>query len=242
MPWKRPNRLRLLSLSTAEQGCSLAVFEDKKLVCEEYWADKQTHSKRLTAMVKNLLDNRAGFGLSAIDGFIAAKGPGSFTGLRIGLSVIKGLSYALSKPCAGVSSLDGIAYRFSHASVPVCAMMDARRNEVYCAVYHFERGELVKKGKERVCSPDQAIVLAGNASLFAGSGARVYQRLISDLTDQKAFFSHETMEYVSASALAGPALARDDFFDCPENELTPFYIRKSDAEVQFVEKTSILTQ
>ncbi|MBU3951471.1 MAG: tRNA (adenosine(37)-N6)-threonylcarbamoyltransferase complex dimerization subunit type 1 TsaB [Proteobacteria bacterium] len=234
--------MRLLSLSTAEHGCSLAVFEDKRLVCEEYWADKQTHSKRLTAMVKNLLDNRAGFGLSALDGFIAARGPGSFTGLRIGLSVIKGLSYALSKPCAGVSSLGGIAYRFSHASVPVCIMMDARRNEVYCAVYHFERGELVKKGNERVCSPDQAVLLAGNESLFAGSGAKAYHRVISDLTDQKAIFSHETMDYVSASALARPALVNADFFDCPENELTPVYIRKSDAEIKFVEKTSILTQ
>ena len=133
MHWKRQNNLRILSLSTAEQGCSLSVFEHKKLICEEYWADKQTHSKRLTTMVENLLDNRAGFGLSKIDGFIAAKGPGSFTGLRIGISVIKGLAYAMSKPDAGVSSLDGIGYRFSNVSVPVCVMMDARRNEVYCA-------------------------------------------------------------------------------------------------------------
>ncbi len=225
--------MRILSLSTAEQGCSLAVFEHKRLICEEYWADKQTHSKRLTTMVENLLDNRAGFGLSKIDGFIAAKGPGSFTGLRIGISVIKGLAYAMSKPDAGVSSLDGIAYRFSNASVPVCVMMDARRNEVYCAVYYFERGILVDKSDEIVCSPEQAVLTAGEKAVFTGSGSKAYQGIILDLTNQMAVFSCESMDYVSAAALARPAVLNDIFFDCPENKLKPSYIRKSDAELQF---------
>ena len=225
--------MRLLSLSTAEQGCSLAVFENKKLICEEYWADKQTHSKRLTAMVENILDNRAGFSLSEIDGFIAAKGPGSFTGLRIGISVIKGLAYAVSKPDAGVSSLDGIGYRFFNSSVPVCVMMDARRNEVYCAVYNFERGILLSKSDESVCSPSQAVLLAGENALFAGSGSKAYQKLISDLTSRMAVFSCESMDYVSASALARSAILNDNFFNCPENKLKPSYIRKSDAELQF---------
>ena len=142
--------MRILSLSTAEQGCSIALFDNKNLICEEYWVDKQTHSKRLVAMVEHLLAHRAWFGLSEIDGFIAAKGPGSFTGLRIGISVIKGLAYALGRPDAGVSSLDGIAYRFASLSVPVCVMMDARRNEVYCAVYRFEQGLLVHKSDEKI--------------------------------------------------------------------------------------------
>jgi tRNA threonylcarbamoyladenosine biosynthesis protein TsaB len=164
--------VRILSLSTAEQGCSLAVFENSALVFEEYWVDKQTHSKRLLTMVENLLAFRVGWDLSEIDGFIAARGPGSFTGLRIGISVINGLAYAISKPTAGVSSLDGIGYRFSAASIPVCVMMDARRNEVYCAVYRFENGILVDKSDERVCPPDQAVQLAGEKALFAGSGSK----------------------------------------------------------------------
>ncbi len=226
-------------MSTAEQGCSLAVFEDEKLICEEYWADKQTHSKRLLAMVENILDNRAGFGLSEIDGYVAAKGPGSFTGLRIGISVIKGLAYATSKPDAGVSSLDGIGYRFSSASVPVCVMMDARRNEVYSAVYHFKRGVLVNKSDEVVCSPEQGVLLAGENAVFAGSGSKAYQGLILEMTDQAAVFSCESMDYVSAAALARPVILDENFFDCPENTLKPSYIRKSDAELQFGLKTNV---
>ena len=228
--------MRILSLSTAEQGCSIALFENKNLICEEYWVDKQTHSKRLVAMVEHLLAHRAGFGLSEIDGFIAAKGPGSFTGLRIGISVIKGLAYALGRPDAGVSSLDGVAYRFSSLCVPVCVMMDARRNEVYCAVYRFEQGILVHKSDEMVCSPEHGVLLAGEGAIFVGSGSKAYQGLISDLTDQtgqKAQFSCETMDYVSAAALARPAIIDDKFFEYPGNLLKPSYIRKSDAELQF---------
>ena len=196
-------------------------------------------------MVENIVENRAGFGLSEIDGFIAAKGPGSFTGLRIGISVIKGLAYALSRPDAGVSSLDGIAYRFPHASVPVCVMMDARRNEVYCAVYQFEKGALVQKSNEKVCSPHQAVLLAGENAFFAGSGSKVYQELILNLTNQAAVFACESMDHISASALTQPLFLNDDFFNCKENILVPAYIRKSDAEIQLGKKnglkTSILT-
>lgn len=225
--------MRILSLSTAEQGCSLAFVENKDLVCEEYWANKQTHSKRLLAMVEHMLARRAGFGLSEIDGFVAAKGPGSFTGLRIGISVIKGLAYAAGKPAAGVSSLDGIAYRFSSLCVPVCVMMDARRNEIYCAVYRFEQGILVEKSDEMVCSPEQGVLIAGEGAVFAGSGSKAYQDLILDLTNQKAQFSCETMDYVSAAALARLAIIDDKFFEYPGNLLKPSYIRKSDAELQF---------
>jgi tRNA threonylcarbamoyladenosine biosynthesis protein TsaB len=225
--------LRILALSTAEQGASLAVFENKSLICEEYWVDKQTHSKRLLTMIENLLDNRAGFGLAKIDGYIAAKGPGSFTGLRIGISVIKGLAMAMGRPDAGVSSLDGIAFRFSASSFPVCVMMDARRNEVYCAVYQFERGLLKKKTDEMVCSPDQGVTLAGENALFAGSGSKVYGQVISDLTFGKALFACDAMDYVSAAALARPAVMDDEFFERDENRLIPSYIRKSDAELKF---------
>ncbi len=230
--------MRILSLSTAEQGCSLAFFDNRILVCEEYWASRQTHSKRVMAMVKNIVENRAGFELSEIDGFIAAKGPGSFTGLRIGISVIKGLAYALSRPEAGVSSLDGIAYRFSHASVPVCVMMDARRNEVYCAVYHFKKGALVEKSDEKVCSPGQAVSLAGEDAFFAGSGSKAYQDLILDLTNQTAIISCESMDHVSAAALVQALFIDDDFFNCTENILVPSYIRKSDAEIHLNEKSA----
>ncbi|MBU1343666.1 MAG: tRNA (adenosine(37)-N6)-threonylcarbamoyltransferase complex dimerization subunit type 1 TsaB [Proteobacteria bacterium] len=227
--------MKLLSLSTAEQGCSLAITDDKALVCEEFWNAKLTHSKRLVKMIEHLLEKRAGIKLDDMDGFVAAKGPGSFTGLRIGISVIKGLAYAMEKPAAGVSSLDGIAFRFVHSSVPVCVMMDARRNEVYCAVYQFDQGRLVSKSQERVVSPQEAIGMTKGSVLFAGSGSKAYKPIIEQ-TACRPLIAHDFLDSVSATALILSLCSKENFLNQPDNILTPSYIRKSDAQLQFAEK------
>ena len=171
--------MKFLSLSTAEQGCSLAIIENESVICEEYWTTKKTHSKRLLKMIEHMLEKRAGLALNDIEVFVAAKGPGSFTGLRIGISVIKGLAYAIEKPVMGVSSLDGIAFRFVHSAIPVCAMMDAKRDEVYCAIYLFEHGILISKTKEKVVSPQDAIEMTEGPTLFVGSGSKAYKKIFS---------------------------------------------------------------
>lgn len=225
--------MKILSLSTAEQGCSLAVLDAGHLVCEEYWDSRLTHAKRLVGMLAHLLQNRAGLRLEEVDGFLAARGPGSFTGLRIGISVVQGLAYALAKPVAGVSSLDGIAWRFSHSTMPVVAMMDAKRGEVYCAVYRFERGGLAGRSDETVCSPEQAIDMAGKGDvLFAGSGSKAYGALIRSRSG--AVLAPDFMDYVSAAAMGRQVT--EDFFQNPGNRLLPVYLRKSDAEIAFGRK------
>jgi tRNA threonylcarbamoyladenosine biosynthesis protein TsaB len=188
------------------------------------------------ALVEEAVKHRVEFDLSGIDGYIAARGPGSFTGIRIGISMIKGLALAMGKPCAGVSSLDGIAFRFCHTAWPVCVMMDARRGEVYTACYWFDSGVLVRKSDEQVCSPEQAVGLAGPETVFAGSGARAYHRMIQDLTRGKGVIAAASMDYVSAAGLVQASFLSDNFFDRPENRLVPVYLRKSDAQIQWAKK------
>ncbi len=225
--------MNILSLSTAEQGASLAVFDGKALICESYWTSRLTHSRRLIFMIENLVVDRAGLTLEDVDGYVAARGPGSFTGLRIGISVVKGLAYALSRPCIGVSSLDGIAWRFSHCSQPVCVMMDARRGQVYSATFKFSKGQLEKKSEEVVESAQKILETMGSARevLFAGSGTKAYQDIILEKMGGRALFSAPAMDYVSAAALAGPVLCDNTPFSDPDRSLTPTYIRKSDAEI-----------
>lgn len=222
--------MRLLCLSTAEQGCSLAIVDGASVVCEEYWEVKTTHSTRLLTMIEHLLEKRAGMELSDIDAFVAAKGPGSFTGLRIGISVIKGLAYAKGKPGLGVSSLDGIAFRFVCSQLPVCVMMDARRNQVYCSVYQFDNGCLVSKTLEKVVSPADAIKMTKGPTLFAGSGSKAYKRIIEQTADQPVI-AHGFLDAVSATALILSLCSTDNFLDDPNNILIPTYIRKSDAQL-----------
>ncbi|MDD9304235.1 MAG: tRNA (adenosine(37)-N6)-threonylcarbamoyltransferase complex dimerization subunit type 1 TsaB [Desulfobacter sp.] len=225
--------MRLFSLSTAEQGASMAIFDGPNLVCESYWASPKTHSKCLMSMVEQMVVGQAGLVLSDIDGFIAARGPGRFTGLRIGISVVKGLAYGVSKPCAGISSLDGIALRFSNASMPVCVMMDAKRKQVYSALYQFCGGRLCQKSDEVVCAPEHAVDRAGTSALFVGSGSKAYQEMILARTSGKACFSHPSMDHVSATALVRAALEADQVFHSPDHLLVPVYLRKSDAEINF---------
>ncbi|WP_041279348.1 tRNA (adenosine(37)-N6)-threonylcarbamoyltransferase complex dimerization subunit type 1 TsaB [Desulfobacula toluolica] len=227
--------MKLLCLSTAEQGCSLAIVDGSILVCEEFWDARLTHSRRLVKMIEHMLESRAFMSLKDMDGFVAARGPGSFTGLRIGISVVKGLAYAMGKPAAGVSSLDGIAFRFDHCSIPVCVMMDARRNEVYCAVYHFDHGRLMSKTRESVVSPEEAIGMTSGPVVFAGSGSKAYRDIIEQTADNPEF-ADRFLDSVSATALLRSLASKEDFFNCPENRLAPVYIRQSDAQLQFAEK------
>ncbi|PIE61227.1 MAG: tRNA (adenosine(37)-N6)-threonylcarbamoyltransferase complex dimerization subunit type 1 TsaB [Desulfobacterales bacterium] len=229
--------MRLFALSTAETGTGMALFEGPDLVCESYWAGSQSHSKRLLTMVAQMVVDQAGLTMQEIDGFIAARGPGSFTGLRIGISVVKGMAAAMAKPCAGVSSLDGVAFRFSSASVPVCVMMDARRQEVYTACYRFNRGVLVEKSPEQVCAPEAAIKSAGPDVLFAGSGSKAYLDMIRDLSGAASQVAPSYMDAVSAAALAAPALADPLFFTSGRHELVPAYLRQSDAQIHLSQKS-----
>lgn len=228
--------MKILSLTTAEQGAGLALFDNGKLICDAYWASPKTHSRRLVAMIGYMVEGQAGMSIHDMDGFIAARGPGSFTGLRIGIGVVKGLALGTRKPAAGVSSLDGIGYRFAHSRRPVCAMMDAKRGEVYTAVYRFSDGELSGKSTERACPPEAAVGQAGEGALFVGSGARAYQEKILELTQGEALFGPPDMSAVSAAALARPALFNPAFFQNGENRLTPAYLRKSDAEMMAAAK------
>ncbi len=225
------------ALSTAEQGASMALFESGAMVFESCLLVRKTHSKGLLLMIQQAIDSQSGLSVEQIDGFIAARGPGSFTGLRIGISMIKGLAMAVSKPSAGISSLDGIAFRFSCSEMPVCVMMDAKRKEVYTALYRFHRGQLIEKSIEAVCPPETAVDLAGPDAMFVGSGSKVYREMILGRTHGNAVFSHESMDGVSAAALVRSAIRSDGSVDFTRHLLTPVYLRKSDAQIHFSKKT-----
>ena len=227
----------LFALSTAEQGASMALFEKNSLVFESSLFSRQTHSKGLLPMIEQAVESRDGMTVDRIDGFIAARGPGSFTGLRIGISMVKGLAKAVSKPCAGISSLDGIAFRFCYSQKPVCVMMDAKRKEVYSAIYQFHHGKLRQKSPEMVCSPEIAIDQAGSGALFVGSGSKVYRETICNRTHDKAVLSSPSMDGVSACALVLSTLSGDGVFDFETHPLNPVYLRKSDAQIHFEKKT-----
>ncbi|MBT7122899.1 MAG: tRNA (adenosine(37)-N6)-threonylcarbamoyltransferase complex dimerization subunit type 1 TsaB, partial [Clostridia bacterium] len=126
--------MNILAIDTSGSVCAVSVLQDKKVLVEVYVDNKKTHSQMLAPMIDDCLE-RADLSLSDIDLFACAIGPGSFTGLRIGVSMIKGFCQALNKKCVGVNTLDALAQNLLGEARIVCPVIDARRGDVYTASY-----------------------------------------------------------------------------------------------------------
>jgi tRNA threonylcarbamoyladenosine biosynthesis protein TsaB len=229
--------MKILAVNTSEASASVALVADGVPVCEEFFAAGVTHSRVLMDMVHQMLTVRAKVPVTEIDGLVAARGPGSFTGLRIGISVVKGIALAASKPVAGISSLDAIAWQMSASKRQVCVMMDARRGEVYTACYRFSEGKMTKKTSEVCVSPERAVELAGESAVFVGSGALAYQGKIESIAGKDIDFAPGFLNQVRASALAHAFFQSQDLLSNDHLSLLPVYIRRSDAEINYDNRT-----
>ena len=142
--------MKILALESSATASSVAVCEDETLLAQSFQHSGLTHSRTLMPMCRDLLEN-CGLTLEEMEVVAVAAGPGSFTGLRIGVAAAKGLAWPGDKPCAGVSTLEAMAWPLAHLEADLCAVMDARRNQVYNARFQARGGIL-----ERLC-PDRAI-------------------------------------------------------------------------------------
>jgi tRNA threonylcarbamoyladenosine biosynthesis protein TsaB len=168
-----------------------------------------------------------------VDGFAVTIGPGSFTGLRIGISTIKGLAFSLGKPVAGVSSLDALAWQCAQSAYLICPLLDARKKEVYACRYRFKNNELKKDDTEKVASPAEAVRGIREPSIFVGDAAQMYREKISAELGELAHFAAWGQHTIRASSIAWLSMTG---FNRKQTDdvalLVPHYIRKPDAEVK----------
>lgn len=224
--------MKILAVDTATESCSLAVLEFNRVLAEVTNAIRQTHSRRLMQMVAMLMQ-MTGITIHDIDGFAIANGPGSFTGLRIGLSTIKGLAAASKKPVVGISNLDALAHRFAFFDHFIYPLLDARKGEVYGAVYRYENGKLKKLTEEKVFKPEKSAFHFEQPCLFVGNGALLYQNIIKESAGRLASFADQYQYISNASAVGRLAVERFDSGNTDNiANLAPRYIRKSDAELK----------
>ena len=158
--------MKILALETSAKSASCAVVEDGVPLASAYQCMGLTHSRTLLPMVDTLLKN-AGLTLDDIGCLAISAGPGSFTGLRIGVAAVKGLAWAADKPCVGVSTLEAMAENVSHMDGLIVGAMDARRAQVYNAVFEASSGALTR------LTPDRAISLDALADELAGEARRI---------------------------------------------------------------------
>ncbi|MGD8470682.1 MAG: tRNA (adenosine(37)-N6)-threonylcarbamoyltransferase complex dimerization subunit type 1 TsaB [Desulfobacteraceae bacterium] len=225
--------MKILALDTATQSCSVAVTNDGFLSAELSIVKSQTHSKHLMELIHSVLEI-AGFHPGDLDGLAVTIGPGSFTGLRIGISTVKGLAYALARPVVGISTLEALAWQCGQTSYLICPLIDARKGEVYGATYGFNEGRLIQKTGPRAMVPEAVVEDIKSPCVFIGTGARLYRQDIVAATKGLAHFVPEGQNMIRASSVAFLSMPRFEANDTDEvGGLVPHYIRKSDAELNF---------
>lgn len=232
--------MKTLSIDTSSNICSLAILDDTKIIYEDYIADKLTHSENLMPMIKKAFDNLQ-INLADIDLFACSKGPGSFTGIRIGVATICAFRDYYNKKAIGISSLEGLAYNIvPKENSLVCSIIDAKNNNVYAVLFKYEDSHYSLIDKYISDNINNALDslnhYSNNKIIFVGSGATTYSSQIKD-SIKNCLITEGNSNNSSASGVAKAAIYK--YFNCTDKEdlaLSPLYLKKSSAEIELEKK------
>lgn len=225
--------MKLLVLDSSGLVASVALIEDDRLIAEYTTGNKLTHSQTLLPMLNEVI-KRTSFEMEDIDAIAVAKGPGSFTGLRIGAATAKGLGLALNKPIVPVPTVDGLAYQLFGTSKIICPMMDARRKQVYTGFYRFEGGEMKVLKEQCAQSVEDTLDQLRKYNeqvIFLGDGVPVYHDEIMEKMGESAIFApaHANRQRAAAVGALAQVYFAQGIYESAD-EFVPDYLRKSQAE------------
>lgn len=221
--------MKILAVDSSAKSAGVAVAEDGRLISECFVNNALTHSRTLMPMVENAL-SQADLELKDIDAICVNAGPGSFTGIRIGVAAVKGLAMCDNIPCAGVSTLECIAYNFTDEECIVCAAMDARCNQVYTALFRCDGVNVSRICEDKAISIDELGTLLADYSekiYLAGDGAELCFKAFGDRIPNTKL-SGENRRYQRAFGTALAAEKKNEFIDSAL--LAPVYLRLPQAE------------
>jgi tRNA threonylcarbamoyladenosine biosynthesis protein TsaB len=216
----------VLAIDTASRSCSVAVLDGNAVMAEINDVSGQTHSRHLMGMVDQAISMSVGQ-MAQIDGYAVTQGPGSFTGLRIGISTAKGLAEATGKPLVGVSSLQALAWQVFPSDAMVIPMLDARRKEVYSARY-IREGEIFQMvGAEQALSPEAAVEGVDTPCVLIGDGAVAYSNRLATILGNRMRLALPFQHIIRASTVAFLACERLIKATDERMTLVPRYIREN---------------
>lgn len=230
---------RLLTLDTSGRAGSIAFSDGETLLGEQFCNGPGTHSDWLLPAIEQLSSGLE-LSLTSLAAIAVVVGPGSFTGLRVGIATAKGLAIALGLPLVGVSSLQTLAAGLPWAERPVCTLLDARKQEVYACLFRPGiSGEPEPLGEERVLPPEQLLPSLPSEVLLAGDGALRYRELLAGHLGAGGRFAPDGCHHPRAGVAAGLALRK-----LRRNEalspalLSPHYLRPSEAEIAWSKRSA----
>ncbi len=228
--------MKILAIETSTMAGSVALVDGDELVSEYLLNIDITHSERLLLSIDCVTRNSK-IPIDKVDGFALSIGPGSFTGLRVGVSTVKGLAYATNKPVVGISTLDALAENILFTDYLICPILDARKKQVYTALYNRDAKNRLKKiTPDLVIDPRELLKKIQEKVVFLGDGIKVYHTLIKEVLRDMAFFAPLNLRLPRAANVAKLSLAhfkKNNTLDL--NTFTPSYVRPSEAEEKFKE-------
>ena len=231
------SEMKVLGIDTCTSCGSVGLIDEAKIISEYTLNIPVTHSERLLRTIEFVL-REAGCAMREIDGWAISLGPGSFTGVRIGVSTVKGLSFANQKPVAGVSSLDVLASQISPTAYLICPIIDARKREVYTAFYRYREGTFLKRQTEyEAIAPEDLVKRIDEQTIFVGDGVKTYRDDLRNSLPSLAIFPPAPLHIPHGSVVARlglELLQKGEYLDLPA--FSPIYVRPSEAEMKWKEK------
>jgi len=228
-------KMKVLGIDTSTSCGSVGLIDDESIISEYLLNIPVTHSERLLGAI-GLILKEARFAVGDLDGWALSLGPGSFTGLRIGVSTVKGLALASRKPVAGVSTLDVLAYQISSTPYLICPILDARKGEVYTAFYRYGEGnDLKRQSVYQAIKPEELVGKIQERTIFIGDGVRTYGDYLRNFLSSLALFPPNQLNVPHGSGVAKlglELLRKGEHLDLAT--FTPLYVRPSEAEIKFL--------
>ncbi len=225
--------MKILAIDTSGENCSCSIMDDTKVIADYNLSTGTTHSETLLPMIDEMF-RFSHLSLEDMDVLACSIGPGSFTGLRIGISTIKGFALSLNKPVVAVPTLLSLAQNVSSFEGLICAVLDAKNDNVYAGIYTAKSGILNKQGDYQTGTIDDLINTLQELSqkvIFVGDGSISFKEKIIENLGENAYFAPLHLTHQLSTSVAKIALekAKNNEFDTADS-LMPLYLKKSQAE------------
>jgi len=226
--------MQVLGIDTSTACGSVGLIDEGSVISEYLLNTSVTHSERLLKAIELVL-REARYAMEDLDGWAISLGPGSFTGLRIGVSTVKGLAFATGTPVVGASTLDVLASQISPTPYLLCPVLDAKKDEVYTAFYQYGEGDLLRRlSAYQAIRPEDLLKKIRERTIFIGSGVRTYGDYLQSSLPSFAIFPPFPLNAPlgsMAAKLGCDLLRKGEYLDL--STFVPIYVRPSEAELKW---------
>jgi len=229
--------MRILSIDSSSPSGSVALLENHRITDQKSLKKTSTFSNSLLPLISRMLAE-AQHDLPDVDGFSLTTGPGSFTGLRVGVSLVKGFVLATQKPFVGVNTLEALAALVEPADYPICPVLDARKKEVYSAFFKYDGAQIKRRSGDCVLAPQALAEQVTEPTIFIGPGLESYGGYLSQTLGPMFIKTAKVKNHctaASAGLIAYTQFAADKNLDL--DSLNIHYLRKPEAEIKLPQRT-----